>query len=283
MTRPATPVSWRRVPRRAAARRPLAAAALAARAAAVARTPSGAEVRAYLERVQRRPERARKDVLVRADTVLRGYAQGATIGAPAPGGRRGRRPPRPRRRRRGLPAARRPRRPRPPPEDLRRRRRPRRRDPAHGRVRGRRPGHPRTTRPREPTLRRDLRRAHREQPGQGPGPLRRHPRPRLAPPRRPRRPRAARARPRSQLKRLASTRRLSRQLQSAVRAKDSRRVAKLLLRFRKSTQAPAASERALTKRGITAYTSRLKELTEAQKEFGRAQARLNRTFRETET
>ena len=40
----------------------------------------------------------------------------------------------------------------------------------------------------------------------------------------------------SQLKRLASTRRLSRQLQSAVRAKDSRRVAKLLLRFRKSTQ-----------------------------------------------
>ena len=61
----------------------------------------------------------------------------------------------------------------------------------------------------------------------------------------------------SQLKRLASTRRLSRQLQSAVRAKDSRRVAKLLLRFRKSTQAPASSERALTKRGITAYTSRL--------------------------
>ncbi len=71
-----------------------------------------------------------------------------------------------------------------------------------------------------------------------------------------------------------------RRLQSAVRDKDSRRVAKLLLRFRKSTDAPAASERALTKRGITAYTARLQELTEAQTELGRAQARLNRTFRD---
>jgi hypothetical protein len=82
----------------------------------------------------------------------------------------------------------------------------------------------------------------------------------------------------AQVKRLGSTRKLSTQLQSAVRKKDSRRVAKLLLRFRRGTTSKRA-ERALTQRGITAYTARLQELTEAQTELGRAQARLNRTFR----
>jgi len=82
----------------------------------------------------------------------------------------------------------------------------------------------------------------------------------------------------AQIKRLASTRKLSTQLQSAVRKKDSRRVAKLLLRFRRNTTSKRA-ERALTHRGITAYTARLQQLTEAQTELGRAQARLNRTFR----
>jgi len=83
---------------------------------------------------------------------------------------------------------------------------------------------------------------------------------------------------RAQIKRLGSTRRLSTQLQSAVRKKDSRRVAKLLLRFRASSTSKRA-ERALTERGIAAYTARLQKLTEAQTELGRAQARLNRTFR----
>jgi hypothetical protein len=41
-----------------------------------------AEVRAYLERVNQ-VQTSRQDVLVRADTVLRGYAEGKPIGAPA--------------------------------------------------------------------------------------------------------------------------------------------------------------------------------------------------------
>lgn len=82
----------------------------------------------------------------------------------------------------------------------------------------------------------------------------------------------------AQVKRLGSTRALSTQLESAVRKKDSRRVATLLLRFRKHTTSKRA-ERRLTQRGIKAYTARLQELTEAQTELGRAQARLNRTFR----
>ena len=81
-----------------------------------------------------------------------------------------------------------------------------------------------------------------------------------------------------QVKRLGSTRTLSGQLESAVRKKDSRRVAKLLLRFRKSSSSKR-EERRLTQRGIKAYTARLQQLTEAQTELGRAQARLNRTFR----
>lgn len=82
----------------------------------------------------------------------------------------------------------------------------------------------------------------------------------------------------AQVKRLGSTRTLSARLESAVRKKDSRRVAQLLLRFRKST-ASKRDERRLTQRGIKAYTARLQELTAAQTELGRAQARLNRTFR----
>lgn len=84
----------------------------------------------------------------------------------------------------------------------------------------------------------------------------------------------------SQRDRLASTRKLSTRLQNAVRDKDSRRVARLLLRFRSSVETDR-TQRALTKRGITAYTARLEELTRAQTAFGKAQARLNRTFRET--
>ncbi|MDA0181623.1 hypothetical protein OJ997_15060 [Solirubrobacter phytolaccae] len=82
----------------------------------------------------------------------------------------------------------------------------------------------------------------------------------------------------AQIKRLASTRKLSAQLETAVRKKDSRRVAKLLLHFRKNTTSKRA-ERRLTQRGIDLHTERLRELTAAQTELGRAQARLNRTFR----
>ncbi|MDA0168789.1 hypothetical protein OJ998_06790 [Solirubrobacter taibaiensis] len=292
MTRPAAPGRSASVPprpRRAAVRpRALLAAALLPAALFAAgcgggEDPERAEVRAYLERVNE-VQTARKDVLVRADTVLRGYAQGATIGAPAL---------------KGVEA------------DVRRVRAavagvsppPAARD-VHNRLLKiydvdaglvaetqrmveYEAAAPATLEPLDrasQTLRRDLRRARTARTqakalDRFGDTLARVSRrldgldvPTLLEPAH-----------ESQLKRLAATRRLSRQLQSAVRAKDSRRVAKLLLRFRKSTQAPASSERALTKRGITAYTSRLKELTEAQKEFGRAQARLNRTFRETET
>ncbi|MBE2320112.1 hypothetical protein DVA67_029370 [Solirubrobacter sp. CPCC 204708] len=84
----------------------------------------------------------------------------------------------------------------------------------------------------------------------------------------------------AQLARLESTRLLSRKLRTAVAERDSKRVAKLLLRFRRSARSQT-SERALTKRGLAAYTTRLDELTTAQVEFGRAQARLNRSLRST--
>jgi hypothetical protein len=244
--------------------------------------PERAEVRAYLERVNA-VQQSQKDVLVRADTVLRGYAQGATVGAPALAGVHAD----VERVRTAVAAVR-------PPAAAR---------DVHDRLlkiydldaglvaETQRMVEYETAAPEtlEPldrasrTLRRDLDRA------------------RTAP-------RQARALDRfgdtltrvsrdlagldvptllepahaAQLKRLASTRKLSGRLQSAVREKDSRGVAKLLLRFRKSTDT-ARAQRALTKRGIAAYTARLSELSDAQVEFSRAQARLNRTFRETST
>ena len=87
VTRPAAPGRprpSRSRPRRAAAllAAALIPAALFAAGCGGGEDPERAEVRAYLERVND-VQTARKDVLVRADTVLRGYAQGATIGAPA--------------------------------------------------------------------------------------------------------------------------------------------------------------------------------------------------------
>lgn len=241
---------------------------------------SRAEVRAYLERVNR-VQSAQKDVLVRADTVLRGYAQGKPIGAPALAGVEAD----VRRARAAVAAVR----PPAPAQDV------------HDRLLRiydldgdlvaetvrmveYQEAAPAALAPLDRAstkLRRDLDRARQASTqaraldrfgdalAKVSRRLERLDVPVLLEP--------AHA---AQIKRLESTRKLSAQLQSAVRKKDSRRVAKLLLRFRKSTASKRA-ERALTQRGITAYTARLQELTAAQTELGRAQARLNRTFRDS--
>lgn len=242
--------------------------------------PERAEVRAYIERVNA-AQTANKDVLLRVETVLRGYAQGATIGAPALEGVEA-----DVRRVRSVVAA------VEPPSAARE---------VHSsllkiydldvglvaetqRMVEYEADAPATLEPLDrasATLRRDLDRAR--TPGTQARALDRFGDtlgrvsddldtldvPALLEPAH-----------ESQLKRLASTRSLSTRLEDAVRDKDSRRVAKLLIRFRKSTDSQRA-QRALTKRGIAAYTARLEELTRAQTAFGKAQARLNRTFRET--
>jgi hypothetical protein len=83
---------------------------------------------------------------------------------------------------------------------------------------------------------------------------------------------------RSQVRRLESTRRLTRELRTAVRKKDSRAVAKLLLRFRRGSESRRA-QRVLARRGIADYTDLLRKLAQAQTDLGRAQARLNRSMR----
>ena len=85
---------------------------------------------------------------------------------------------------------------------------------------------------------------------------------------------------RAQVKRLQSTRKLASELRTAVVEKDSRKVAKLLLKFRHSAKT-GTSPRKLSKQGIAAYNSRLRELVSAQIALARAQADLNRSFRKT--
>lgn len=242
--------------------------------------PERAEVRAYIERVNA-AQTAKKDVLLRVETVLRGYAQGATIGAPALAGVQTD----VKRVRAAVAAV------EPPPAA-------REVHTALLRIYDLDAGlvaetqrmveyeadAPATLKPLDrasATLRRDLERARTptsqaraldrfgDTLGEVSDDLDTLDVPALLEPAH-----------ESQVKRLASTRRLSTRLQDAVRDKDSRRVAKLLIRFRKSTETQR-SQRALTKRGIAAYTARLEELTRAQTAFGKAQARLNRTFRET--
>jgi hypothetical protein len=82
-----------------------------------------------------------------------------------------------------------------------------------------------------------------------------------------------------QVRRMKATQKLTGQLRAAVRKKDSRAVAKLLLRFRKASKGGAKSDRAFSRRGIAAYTKRLQELTDAQRALGRAQADLTRSLR----
>ncbi len=81
-----------------------------------------------------------------------------------------------------------------------------------------------------------------------------------------------------QVRRMQATEKLTGRLRAAVRKKDSRAVAKLLLRFRKANKS-TTSDRALSRRGIAAYTQRLQTLTAAQRALGRAQADLNRGLR----
>jgi hypothetical protein len=83
---------------------------------------------------------------------------------------------------------------------------------------------------------------------------------------------------RAQVERLQTTRRLTGRLRDAVRARDSQRVAKLLLRFRAGGETQRA-QRALMREGAVAYTSRLKRLAQAQTDLGREQARLRRSVR----
>jgi hypothetical protein len=83
---------------------------------------------------------------------------------------------------------------------------------------------------------------------------------------------------RSQVQRLESTRRLTAELRTAVRKKDSRAVAKLLLRFRRGSESRRA-QRELSRRGIADYTSLLRGVAAAQADLGRAQADLNRSLR----
>jgi hypothetical protein len=83
---------------------------------------------------------------------------------------------------------------------------------------------------------------------------------------------------RAQVERLQTTRRLTARLRDAVRERDSRRVAKLLLKFRAGGESQR-SQRALVREGGAAYTSRLKRLAQAQTDLGREQARLRRSVR----
>ena len=82
----------------------------------------------------------------------------------------------------------------------------------------------------------------------------------------------------AQVRRLESTRRLTAQLRAAVRKKDSRAVAKLLLRFRHGSESQRA-QRVLARRGIADYTGLLRGVATAQTDLGRAQAALNGRLR----
>jgi len=83
---------------------------------------------------------------------------------------------------------------------------------------------------------------------------------------------------RSQVRRLQATRRLTAELRTAVRKKDSQAVAKLLLRFRRGSESKRV-QRELSRRGIADYTSLLRGVAAAQTDLGRAQAELNRSLR----
>jgi hypothetical protein len=83
---------------------------------------------------------------------------------------------------------------------------------------------------------------------------------------------------RAQVHRLQATRRLSAELRSAVLHKDSQKVAKLLLKFRRTSRT-GPSQHKLSKRGIAGYTARLHALVDAQIALARAQANLNKSFR----
>jgi hypothetical protein len=82
----------------------------------------------------------------------------------------------------------------------------------------------------------------------------------------------------AQIARLETTRRLTARLRDAVRDRDSRRVAKLLLKFRAGGESERA-QRVLVREGAAAYTGRLARLSDAQRDLGREQARLRKSVR----
>jgi hypothetical protein len=77
-----------------------------------------------------------------------------------------------------------------------------------------------------------------------------------------------------QVRRLQTTSSLARRLRTAVLARDSQEVARLLLRFRRSA-APAASGTG-SARAIDHYNRRFRRLTRAYADVRREQARLDR-------
>lgn len=82
----------------------------------------------------------------------------------------------------------------------------------------------------------------------------------------------------AQIARLETTRRLTGQLRDAVREKDSRRVARLLLKFRGGGES-ARSQKALMREGAAQYTGRLTRLAQAQVDLSREQAKLRKSVR----
>lgn len=80
---------------------------------------------------------------------------------------------------------------------------------------------------------------------------------------------------RAQITRLTSARTLSHRLRAALRERDARRVAELLLRFRR-LNAARTRERVLSNRAIRAYRERLRALTIAAQDAQRERNRLER-------
>lgn len=81
----------------------------------------------------------------------------------------------------------------------------------------------------------------------------------------------------AQLTRLRAARDLARQLRQALGDQDGRRVARLLLRFRKLNQAGRRGD-ALAARAIRAYGRRYRELTAVAQAAQRERTRLERSF-----
>ena len=80
---------------------------------------------------------------------------------------------------------------------------------------------------------------------------------------------------RAQLKRLAASRRLAGALRGAVRARDARRTAKLVIAFRQVGNV-RAGERALQERDLAAYVERRRAIADAVAQVTRERARLDR-------
>lgn len=80
---------------------------------------------------------------------------------------------------------------------------------------------------------------------------------------------------RAQIRRLSAARTLSHRLRAALRARDSQRVARLLLRFR-ALNRDRSQERIVSDRAVRAYRDRLRALTTATQDAQRERNRLER-------